>query len=333
MTESVFGAVSMPYPSTATPLKMVFVLVLTTLTVFAAVSGGVKRLQKVMTGLLMVILVCFIIVAVKGLTEWSTWIGLVKGLLPSVPNDIPIVGSSGTRSGFTQLMSIAGQALPAAVFLSFGYFTGDNDCTASDLKKNFRKTVFNLGVIFGLFSTAVVVCGATALHAVYTGGGLHYSQISSIADAGKVMAPALPSAVSFLATPVFSIGLLAAAFTTMISVALIMTYFTIDITGGNWKFRNDNKTFKIVFSLFIIVPALLSPFWKLDALLQAILGMVGNLVMAPVVIAVIMYFMNKKKYVGEYTAGRGRNIVLAITFLFALVVVVRGALNMYNQYF
>jgi Mn2+/Fe2+ NRAMP family transporter len=336
MTESVYGMFSIPVPANnvVTAGKFITVLIITGLVLAAAITGGIKRLQKVMTWLLLLILVCFIIVAIKGLANWHTWIGLIAGLIPNIPADVPVQGSEQVRSGFTQLMAIAGQALPAAVFLSYGYFTGDADYTAADLKKNFKKTVVNLGAIYGTFSVVVVVCGVTALHNVYTGanGGLHFSQISSIADAGKVMAPALPAALGFLASPIFSLGLFVAAFTTHISVALIMTYFTVDIIGKNWKFREGNKFFQWVFALWIAVPALISPFWKLDSLIQAILGMAGNLVMAPLVVIIIMYFMNNKKYMKEHTAGTGRNILLGITFLFSLVVVVRGIIITYHQF-
>lgn len=336
MTESVYGMFSIPVPANneVTIGKFITVLIITAVVLVAAITGGFKRLTKVMTWLLLLILVCFIIVAIKGLANWHTWIGLIGGLIPNIPADVPVQGSTQVRSGFTQLMAIAGQALPAAVFLSYGYFTGDADYTAADLKKNFKKTVVNLGAIYGTFSVVVVVCGVTALHNVYTGanGGLHFSQISSIADAGKVMAPALPAALGFLASPVFSLGLFVAAFTTHISVALIMTYFTVDIIGRNWKFREGNKFFQWVFALWIAVPALISPFWKLDSLIQAILGMAGNLVMAPLVVIIIMYFMNSKKYMKEHTAGTGRNILLSITFLFSLVVVIRGIIITYHQF-
>jgi len=57
----------------------------------------------------------------------------------------------------------------------------------------------------GLFSVVVIVAGATALHAVYTGTGptylgvSHYSQIESIAVAGQVLGPAFPGALGYLA--------------------------------------------------------------------------------------------------------------------------------------
>ena len=180
----------------------------------------------------------------------------------------------------------------------------------------------------------VVVAGVTALHNVYTGadGGLHYSQISSVPEAGKVIAPALPQLIYFLATPIFSLGLLVAAFTTMVSVALIMVYFCLDIVGKDWRLREGNNVFQWTMALWIIIPGILSPFWSLDALIQAILAMAGNLFMAPLAVLIIIYFVNREKYMGKHTAGIGRNIVLGITFVFSLYVVVRGIINFWNQF-
>ena len=180
-------------------------------------------------------------------------------------------------------MAIAGQGLAPAVFLSYGYLASNAGYTTADVRRTFWKTVQNLGVIWGLFSVVVIVAGATALHAVYTGSGpsflgvSHYSQIESIPVAGQVLGPALPGALGFLAPRLFSLGLFAAAFTTLISVALTMTYFCLDIARQNWKFTDDNTLFKVVFAAWIAVPALVAPFWQLPALLKAILAMVGNL--------------------------------------------------------
>jgi Mn2+/Fe2+ NRAMP family transporter len=131
--------------------------------------------------------------------------------------------------------------------------------------------------------------------------------------------------LSFLAPRFFSLGLIAAAFTTLISVALTMTYFCLDMakrTGAP-----DNTTFKKVFALWIAVPALIAPFWKLPALLKAILAMVGNLVLAPIAIAVILYFVTRPA-MGEYRANAGRTAVLVITMLFATVLVINGVWGM-----
>ena len=332
MIDATYGMVGLQPPAITgmTPAAFVVSIVLLALTLALVLWGGYKRIEKSMTWLLLVILVCFIIVALKAFLDWHTWIEVAKGLVPQIPPDMPIVGTDPVkyRPGFTQLMSIAGQALPASVFLAFGYFTANANYKAVDLKASFRKTIINMGFIWGAFSFVVVVAGYFALHLPYQGtgapGDLHYSQISTIPQAGQVLTPALPSFVGFLARPIFSIGLFAAAFTTLISVAMIMVYFTLDIVGKEWRITQENMSARVALGLWIAVPALLAPFWKLDALLKAILAMVGNLLLAPLAVLIIMYFINNKKYVGDNTAKAGRNIILGITLLFALVVVVYG---------
>jgi Mn2+/Fe2+ NRAMP family transporter len=332
MVEGAYGAMGTlpPTGGQATPGLVAVTVVLASTTVVAAVLGGYRRMEKIMTALLMIILISFIIVAIKGLLDWQTWPALAGGLVPQVPADVPVFGQPDRhRDGFTQIMAIAGQALPPAVFLSYGYLAANSGYTAADIKKAFWKTVTNLGVVWGLFSIVVIVAGATALHDVYTGDGpahfgvRHYSQIESIPVAGQVLGPAFPGALSFLAPRFFSLGLIAAAFTTLISVSLTMTYFCIDVVGRNWKFTDDNTLFKAVFATWIAVPALVAPFWQLPALLKAILAMVGNLLMAPLAVLIILYYVNRPA-LGEFKANAGRNAVLAVTLLFAVALVVNG---------
>ena len=327
MVEGAYGAFGLLPPAGADRgmgLALVTV-VLTAVTVAAAVFGGYKRIEKIMTALLLVILVCFIVVAVKGLLDWRTWLSLGSGLVPQIPPDLPVMGTDRTRNGFTQILAIAGQALPPSVLLAYGYLATNSGQRAVDVRAAFWKTVQNLGIIWGLFSVVVIVAGATALHAVYTGAGpsylgvSHYSQIESIPVAGQVLGPAL----GFLAPRFFSLGLIAAAFTTLISVSLTMTYFCLDMARRDWRFTKENKLFQLTFALWIAVPALVAPFWQLPALLKAIIAMVGNLVLAPVAVLVILYFVNRSS-LGEYRAGAGRNVVLATTALFALALVAYG---------
>ena len=332
MVEGSYGAMGMLPPAGGqTTVGLVIVtVVLAVTTVVAAVLGGYRRMETIMTALLVVILISFIFVAIKGLLDWQTWPALFGGLVPQIPPSIPVFEQpERQRDAFTQVMAIAGQALPPAVFLSYGYLATNSGYSASDIKKAFWKTVTNLGVVWGIFSVVVIVAGATALHNVYTGDGptylgvRHYSQIESIAVAGQVLGPAFPGALSFLAPRFFSLGLIAAAFTTLISVSLTMTYFCLDVVGKNWKFTPDNTLFKWVFATWIAVPALVAPFWQLPALLKAILAMVGNLLMAPLAVLIILYYINRPA-LGEFRANAGRNAALGATLLFALALVING---------
>jgi manganese transport protein len=335
MVEGAYGMLGLLPPAGADRgVNLALVTVgLTGLTVIAAVLGGYKPMEKIMTALLVVILVCFIAVAIKALLDWQTWLSVARGLVPHVPPPLPVAGSDRVRDGFTQILAIAGQALPPSVFLAYGYLAANSGYTAADVRAAFWRTVQNLGVVWGLFSVVVIVAGASALHAVYTGHGpsylgvSHYSQIESIPVAGQVLGPAFPGALGFLAPRFFSVGLIAAAFTTLISVSLTMTYFCLDMFRKDWRFTKDNQLFKALFATWIAVPALVAPFWQLPALLKAILAMIGNLILAPVAVLVIMYFVNQPR-LGEFKANLGRNVVLGVTAVFALALVINGLWGM-----
>ena len=329
MTEGVYGAFGLLPPSAATMPFVALTFGLTAATVTLAVLGGYKRVEKIMTFLLVAKLVLFIIVAAKGLLDWYTWPALVQGLIPSIPDNVPVVGSNRVREGFTQMMAIAGQALPPTVFLTYGYLASNAGYTTADIKRAFWKTVQNLGFIWGLFSVVVIVAGTTALHNVYTGAGPsflgveHFSQIESIPVAGQVLGPAFPGFLGFLAPRFFSLGLVGAGFTTLISVSLTMTYLCMDIGRRDWRFTKENRPFMVVFALWIAIPALLTPFWATPALLKAIIAMTGNLLLAPLAIAIIFYFVNRPS-MGEFKAGLGRNAVLGLALTFALALGVTG---------
>jgi len=332
MAEGAYGAFGAMPPSKATAGLVSLVLALTAGTVTLAVLGGYKRVEKVMTFLLVAKLVCFIVVAAKGLLDWYTWPALAHGLVPSIPENVPVVGTTRVREGFTQMMAIAGQALPPTVFLTYGYLATNAGYKVADVKRAFWKTVQNLGIIWGLFSVVVIVAGTTALHNVYTGNGpvflgvSHFSQIESIPVAGQVLGPAFPGVLSFIAPRFFSLGLIGAGFTTLIAVSLTMTYLCLDIAKRDWHFTKQNKAFQAVFAMWIAVPALLTPFWSLPALLKAIIAMVGNLLLAPVAVAIIFYFINQRR-MGEFKAGAGRNLVLLTTLVFALSLAITGVVR------
>ena len=100
----------------------------------------------------------------------------------------------------------------------------------------------------------------------------------------------------------------------------------------DWKYREGNKLFTWSLALWIIIPGLLSPIINLPGLIQALLGMVGNAIMSPIAIIIIIYLINNKKYMGKYTATIKRNILLGITFMFSLYVVGRGIVNFWHQF-
>ena len=140
MVEGAYGAMGMlpPAGGEATLGLFIVTIVLTGTTVVAAVLGGYKRMETIMTALLVVILVCFIVVAIKGLLDWQTWPALAAGLVPTDSRRSAGVRRSRPRRAmrFTQIMAIAGQALPPAVLLSYGYLAANSGYTTADVKRS-----------------------------------------------------------------------------------------------------------------------------------------------------------------------------------------------------
>jgi hypothetical protein len=59
---------------------------------------------------------------------------------------------------------------------------------------------------------------------------------------------------------------------------------------------------------------------------KAIIAMVGNLLLAPVAVVIIFYFINQRR-MGEFKAGVGRNLVLLTTLVFALSLAITGVVR------
>ena len=158
---------------------------LTAATVAAAVLGGYKRVEKIMTALLLVILFCFIVVAIKGLLDWQTWIALGRG--SGAEHSTERAGGGEPRRVAQRLHAGDGHRRPGAAASGDAVLRVPRDerrhRPLPTSGPAFWRTVTNLGVIWGLFSVVVIVAGATALHAVYNGAGpsylgvSHYSQI------------------------------------------------------------------------------------------------------------------------------------------------------------
>jgi len=273
-------------------------------------SGGYKRAQKFMTGLLFFMFVCFLIVAFKGFQELPA---ILAGLMPGLPKDVPVPGTEAVRESFASLMGIAGGALAAAPILSFSYFTSDDEAGPEDLPRYFWKAVISLGIIFGLYSTLVLVAGGYALYPLE-----NHASIEKVYQAGQVLTHAMPAALEGLGPRLFAAGLFACGLTTLVVVAQLMCYFILDAFRMDWSYREGNLRFKGLLAFWIFVPAAFSTFWQFPALLKILLLMGLNAVIVPMAIAIIFYLINKRSLMGDFKANPGRNIFLAASLLFSL---------------
>ena len=282
-----------------------------------------------MTALLLVILVCFIVVAIKGLLDWrdvdrarpAVWCPRFRqtcpwSASPGRTRERPHAGDRHRRPG----AAAGGDARP----------TGTSPTNAGQTAADIRPGVLedgaeprrHLGPVLGGGHRRRRHGAARRLHRLRArsiSASATTRRFESIPVAGQVLGPAFPGALGFLAPRFFSLGLIAAAFTTLISVVadddLLLPRHG---AAGLALHAPTTRCSRSCSRTWIAVPALIAPFWQLPALLKAILAMVGNLLLAPIAVAVIVVLREPAPRCGEFKAGVGPQLRAGGHRLFAL---------------
>jgi Mn2+/Fe2+ NRAMP family transporter len=281
-------------------------------------SRGYQRLQRVMSLLMLLMLLCFLLVGLRGLSEWQA---IVAGLVPALPPDLPVSGSSAAvRVASTSVLAMVGAAIAPAALLGLPYLSADAGGSAAQLRRSLHQSVLNLGLVFGSYAFLVLVAGAFALYPLPD-----HAQLADVAEASVVLRAALPGALSVLGPLVFSLGLFIAAMTTLVVAAQVTVYFLLDMLGMDWRFHADNRPFRRLLQLFVLGAAVLAPLWDFPSLLKVVLLMGLNVVVIPLVYAVLITLVNTRAVMGEHTAGRLRNLLLLIGLLLSLLLAVHKA--------
>ena len=285
-------------------------------------SRGYDRMQRVMTGLMLLMFLCFLVVALRGLTEWRA---ILAGFVPSLTPDLPVPGSSSPRVASNSVIAMMGAAIAPAALLGLPYLCADAGGGREALARAFRQSVLNLGLIFGAYAFFVLVAGGYALYSLNNN-----ASFADVGQASAVFRNAVPAALSFLGPMIFSLGLFTAALTTLVVAAQVTVYFTLDLLGQEWRFTADNRVYTIFLSVFVLLAAALAPFWDFPALLKVVLLMGVNVVVVPLVYVCVIVLVNSKDVMGEFRAAWWRNAVLVAGLLVSVVLAIDKAPGYYR---
>ncbi len=285
-------------------------------------SRGYDRMQRVMTGLMLLMFLCFLVVALRGLTEWRA---ILAGFVPSLPPDLPVPGSSSPRVASNSVIAMMGAAIAPAALLGLPYLCADAGGGREALARAFRQSVLNLGLIFGAYAFFVLVAGGYALYSLDNN-----ASFADVGQASAVFRNAVPAALSFLGPMIFSLGLFTAALTTLVVAAQVTVYFTLDLLGQEWRFTADNRVYTIFLSVFVLLAAALAPFWDFPALLKVVLLMGVNVVVVPLVYVCVIVLVNNKDVMGEFRAAWWRNAVLVAGLLVSVMLAIDKAPGYYR---
>jgi len=273
-------------------------------------SHGYDRMQKAMTAMMVVMFFCFLLTALRSFGEAGA---ILAGLIPNIPPDLPIPGTDGVRMSTGSIIAIVGSAIAPGALLAMPYLSSDSGSNASSLKRDLRKSVLNLGVIFGGYAMFILIAGGFALFPLQ-----NHASIETVHAAGQVLTFAFPESVAFLGPPIFTFGLFIAALTTLVICVQVIIYLSLDMLGRNWTYSSDNVLFRRLLIVVTLVTAVLAPVWTFPAMLKVILLMGVNVLIIPMVIIAMIYLLNRKAVMGEHTASVWRNLMLVLCLIVAL---------------
>ncbi len=304
--------------------ELILSLVCTSGILWLILSQGYERMQKAMSILMVLMFACFLIVALRGFSEIAE---IIKGFIPGIPADLPVPGTDKLRLSNSSIIAVVGSALAPAALLGMPYLSTDANADASTLRRDFRKSLLNLGVIFGCYAGFIIIAGGYALYPLE-----NHAQIDTVHEASKVLIRAFPESIAGIGPLIFSLGVFMAAVTTMVVAAQFCAYFCLDMFNMSWRFSLDNKAYHYLLIAFLLIPAVLAPFWSFPALLKVILLMGVNVIVIPLVFVIVIYMLNQPKVVQEYTAEWWRNLIMLGGLVLSLMLAAEK-LPDYIQYF
>lgn len=281
------------------------------LVLWLVLSQGYDRMQKVMTAMMVVMFFCFLFIALRSFGEIGA---ILAGFIPSIPPDLPVPETDSVRMSTGSIIAIVGAAIAPGALLAIPYLSSDSGSNASSLKRDLRKSVLNLGVIFGAYAMFILIAGGFALYPLQ-----NHASIQTVHAAGQVLTFAFPEAVAFLGPPIFTFGLFIAALTTLVISVQVVIYLSLDMLGKNWTYSTDNVLFRRLLVGVTLLAAVLAPIWTFPAMLKVILLMGVNVLIIPMVLLAMIYLLNRKAVMGEHTASFWRNLLLVICLIVAIV--------------
>jgi manganese transport protein len=321
MTSAFLSLFGMHPPSAASPaeyentyrwLEMSTSIGLAAAILWIVLSHGYDRMQKAMTVMMVAMFFCFLLIAMRSFGELGD---ILAGFVPRIPLDLP--ATDATRSSTGSIIAIVGSAIAPGALLVIPYLSSDAGAGASTLKRDLRKSILNLGFIFGAYAMFILIAGGYALYPLPD-----HADIDTVHQAGQVLTAAFPQALSAIGPTIFTIGLFIAALTTLIICIQVIIYLTLDALGLDWAYTDTNRVYRRLLVIVTLTAGVLAPMWTFPALLKVVLLMGANVFVIPLVIAAVIYLLNRRAVMGAHTAGSLRNVLLVLALVVSIVLAV-----------
>ncbi|SET07876.1 Nramp family divalent metal transporter [Natrinema hispanicum] len=260
-------------------------------------TGNYKLIERVFIGLVGVMGAAFLLNAVMVRPDIDA---LAGGLVPTVPDGSAylIAGLIGT--------TVVGYNLFLHASTVQERWDGASDLTEC------RTDTIGMVIVGGLITTAIVVTAA----AVFPKG----TSISNVGEMGDQLEPVFGGyALTF-----FSIGLFAAGFTSAMSAPLAGAYATAGALG--WERDLTSTRFRAIWMTILSVGIVFSAL-DYNPIQVIVFAQVANGLLLPILAVFLIYAMNNRDLLGDYTNTTLQNVLGGLV---TLVVVGIGLRTLYD---
>ncbi len=245
-----------------------------------------KNLYKILEKMMMVLVMIMIISFFVNLTLTSPEIvPLVKGFVPHAVE----------RDQYSIVSALMGTTFCLAIALYKAYLAQDKGWKPKDLKASMRDTyggIFMLAIV----SSIIIITSAASLHPL----GI---RVNSAAE----MAMQLETLFGVYARVIFSLGLGAAAFSSLMVNAVIGGGLMSDGLGLG---RSMNQKVPKFFTMVILITGMLvGVFFRGNIIYALIMAQASSILSVPLIAIGLLLLLNNKKVMGEHVNNWWQNVI------------------------
>ncbi|KPK91116.1 manganese transporter [bacterium SM23_31] len=263
--------------------------------------GTYKSLEKVFTGFVAIMSLCFIVTAVMIKPDF---ISLIKGMfLPRL-----------TENNLYIALGLVGTTIPPYNFFLYASIIKEKWSDKNDLSAA-RLDIFTAVLVGGIISMAIVVTASAAF----------FGTNASITGAGD-MAVQLEPLLGTWAKLAIAIGLFGAGMSSAMTAPLAAGYA---ISGTFlWNSSLKNTRFRIIWCSVLFIGVFFASI-GLKPVPAIIFAQVANGIILPVVAMFLLYIMNNKRLLGEHVNSLRANVIGGIIILITIVLGARGIVQLF----
>lgn len=270
-----------------------------------------RALERIMKCMVALILVCFL---VNLFVARPDFLGILKGLIPRLPEGISLGFPSRSETGITDPMiliaSLLGTTFSVAGALYQGNLVREKGWRIKDYDRGIGDSIAGVCIITGVSAIILITAGTVLRGQPANNIGVLATQLRPLLGPG--------------AHTLFCIGLFAVAMNPFVINAMIGGSILADGIGKPAKLSDPwSRRFTVLvllIGMFVAMIVLNTPIKKVDAIIfGAALTVIGN----PLMAVTILWLANQKDIMGD----RRNSVVLNILTVLGLVVVVLMAVR------